>query len=53
MIIMCMVDDFKDFQAYGTVTFVNLPTYEVEQCALIHSIRIHNAESQSLYIKRL
>ena len=30
------VDDFKDFQAYGTVTFVNLPTYEVEQCALVY-----------------
>ena len=48
-----MVDDFKDFQAYDTVTFVNLPTYEVEQCALVYNIRILNAESKSLYIKRL
>ena len=31
-----MIDDFKDFQAYGTVTFVKPPTYEVEQSALVY-----------------
>ena len=29
-------NDFKDFQVYGTFTFVNMPTYEVEQCALVY-----------------
>ena len=36
MIIRHMVDDFKNFQVYGTVTFVNMPTYEVEQYALVY-----------------
>ena len=47
-----MVDDFKDFQAYGTVTFVNMPTYEVEQSAIVYYYVEHLMQNANLFISK-
>ena len=47
-----MIDDFKDFKAYGTVTFVNMPTYEVEQSAIVYYYVEHLMQNANLFISK-